>query len=126
MCDKNNKENCLSCVLEKIILLQQVEGRTLSGCDKPFLGDISLIANTRPINLYCCCTNNAWTMPYNFNGTTGTSRFFRVESLNDNCATFRILIPNDTGYTATNSYFMINLNCIGALKCLGDALVTNI
>lgn len=128
MCNKNNCENgnCLARVLEKIILLQQTGENTSSGCDKPFLGNISLIANTRPINLYCCCTNKIWEMPYEYNGQTGVSSFFRIESVNDNCATFRILIRTDSGYTATNNFFIINLNCVGSLKCLGDTLINNI
>ncbi len=130
MCDKNNCGNggCLAQVLENIILLQQAGDNAPSGCDKPFLGNISLIANTRPINLYCCCTNKIWEMPYDYNGETGISSFFRIENVNENCATFRILLPATTtgGYTATNNFFVINLNCVGSMKCLADALVSNL
>lgn len=128
MCDKNNcgNGNCLAKVLEAILLLQQTEDNATSGCDKPFLGNISLIANTRPINLYCCCTNKIWEMPYDYNGDTGVSSFFRIENVNENCATFRILIPSGTSYTATNNFFIINLNCVGSIKCLADALVANV
>lgn len=128
MCNQEEKQNCIASVLERIILLQQVGENVPSGCDKPFLGNVSLAANTRPLNLYCCSTNQIWTMPYTLNGTTGTSTFFRVENLNDNCATFRILVPNadGSGYLASNSYFIINLNCVGIVKCLVDTLVTNI
>lgn len=128
MCDKNKcgNGNCLANILEKIILLQQPCDSTTNGCDKPFLGNVSLIANTRPINLYSCCTGEIWQMPYTYNTQSGVSSFFRVESVNDNCATFRILIQNDGGYTATDNFFIINLNCVGSMKCLGDTLITNI
>ena len=52
--------------------------------------------------------------------------YIELESVNDNCATFRILIQNDGGYTATDNFFIINLNCVGSMKCLGDTLITNI
>lgn len=122
MCGNSN--NCLVNILEKIILLQRSSDNSTLGCDKPFLGNILQSANTRPINLYSCCTNTLWEIPYDFNGTTGVSSFFRIENINENCATFRILIFNDDGsYTSTDNFFTINLNCIGSIKCLGDALV---
>lgn len=126
MCNKNNSGNCFSELLEKILLLQQTGDNYPLGCDKPFLGNIGLIANTRPVNLYTCCTGELWEIPYDFNGLIGVSSFFRIESINENCATFRILIPNGTEYTATNNFFIIDLNCIGSIKCLGDTLVQNI
>lgn len=126
MCDKNNNGNCFANILERIILLQQVGENNTVGCDKPFLGNVSLLANTRPINIYGCCNNTLWTMPYDYNGQTGRSSFFRIESVNDNCATFRILIRTETEYIATNNFFIIDLNCIGSLKCLGDVLIENI
>ncbi|MBR1385365.1 MAG: hypothetical protein IJ568_00900 [Bacilli bacterium] len=123
----NNNDNCLANLLEKILLLQHIGSNDSSGCDRPILGNINQInANTRPINLYCCCTNALWTMPYDFNGTTGTSSVFRIESLNDNCATFRILIDNDGNYTATDNFFIIDLDYVSCIKCLEDSLVSNI
>lgn len=126
MCDKTNNGGCLAKLLEQIILLQQTGSDAAFGCDRPFLGNVTLLANTRPLNLYSCCTNSLWEMPYDFDGNTGSSSFFRIESVNDNCATFRILIPTDTGFTSTNNFFIINLNCVGSIKCLGDTLITNI
>ena len=49
-----------------------------------------------------------------------------IENVNDNCATFRILIQTDTGYTLTNNFFTINLKCISSIKCLGDVLITGL
>lgn len=121
-----NNENCLSEILEKILLLQQINNNQKEGCTKPFLGSILTSANTRPINLYCCCTGSIWTMPYNFNEEEGSSTVFRIENINDNCATFRILIPTTTGYTATDNFFTINLKYVSCIKCLDDTTLTNI
>ena len=127
MCNNQNDGTCIAKILEKILLIQHIDNNRSLGCDKPFLGNITtILANTRPINLYCCCTNSIWTMPYNFNGEEGTSNVFRVESVNENTATLRILIPTDTGYTATDNFFTIDLRFISCIKCLNDALVANL
>lgn len=119
----NNNGNCISELLEKILILQQVNN-TQEGCNKPFLGDLGSSFNTRPINLYCCCTNALWTMPYTYNEQTGESSVFRIENVNENCATFRILIPTETGYTSTNNFFTIDLKYVSCIKCLEDTFVT--
>ena len=126
MCNNENN-SCLSNILEKILLIQHIDNTRTNGCTKPFLGEITnTLANTRPINLYCCCTNSIWTMPYNYNGTVGESSVFRIESINENTATFRILIQEDNNYTATNNFFTIDLKYISCIKCLDDILLTNI
>ena len=123
----NNSGNCISEILEKILLLQRINNNKINGCNKPFLGELETQgANTRPINIYSCCTGNIWTMPYNYNGTVGESTAFRIESINENCATFRILIPTDDGYTATDNYFTIDLKNVSCIKCLQDSLISNI
>ena len=123
----NNNDNCISELLEKILLLQRINNNSYEGCAKPFLGENELAnANTRPINLYSCCTGTIWTMPYSYNGQTGESSAFRIENLNENCATFRILIPTTDGYTGTDNYFTIDLKYVSCIKCLQDALVSNI
>ena len=121
-----NNDNCLSNMLEKIVLMQQFDRNNNIGCDRPMLQDSLTIVNTRPINLYCCCTNTIWTMPYDYNDLTGNSTTFRVENVNDNYATFRILIDNDGSYTATDNFFIIDLSYISCIKCLQDTLITNI
>ena len=127
MCNNNDNGSCLAKLLEKVLIIQRIDNNRTNGCDKPFLGNIlTILANTRPINLYCCCTNSIWSMPYNYNGTTGTSSTFRVENVNENTATFRILIPTDTGYIATDNFFTIDLRFVSCIKCLQDALVSNI
>lgn len=95
------------------------------GCTRPFLGPInSNCYNTRPIMLFTCCTGTNWEMPYEVNGTSGTSTVFRIENVEGNCATFRVLIPNTvddiTTYTLSNSFFTIDLSCVLAIKCLQD------
>ena len=105
-----------------------------NGCDKPFLGPTpSLVCfNTRPVRFFRCFDGEAWSLPYTANGTTGVSDIFRVESLDGCCATCRILIPNTENptstspYVATDSYFTINLDCVGALSCLSDVFVANL
>ena len=64
-------------------------------------------------------------MPYTLNGEENTSSVFRIESLDDECATFRVLAPNSDQtssfpYIATEDFFTVKLSCIGALRCLGD------
>ena len=119
--------NCMADILENILILQQNTNDPEMGCNKPFLGEITNIsANTRPINLYSCCSNTLWTMPYDYNGTEGTSTTFRIENINDNCATFRILINENNTITATDNFFVINLDCVSCIKCLQDVLITNL
>ena len=96
------------------------------GCTRPFLGPVTNLVcyNTRPVTLFRCCTGGNWEFPYEINGTEGTSTVFRVENVEGNCATFRVLIPNtigdETTYTLSNSYFTIDLDCVLALQCLPD------
>lgn len=116
-----NNGSCISELLEKILLLQQ-RNYNIEGCNKPFLGNNIISANTRPLNLYSCCTGEIWTMPYN-NGTQGESSVFRIENINDNYATFRILVPTDTGYSSTNNFFTIDLKQVSCIKCLEDTTI---
>ena len=121
-CDNTNK---IAKILEKIVYLQECGGQNItSSCDKPFLGDVTLLANTRPLNLYTCVNATLWQIPYTLNGTQGESPFFRVENVFDDTATFRVLAFDGENYTPTNDYFTIRLSCIGALKCLNDVLLT--
>ena len=98
----------------------------MEGCTRPFLGPEAndICYNTRPITLFTCCTGTNWTFPYELDGTTGTSTVFRIENVEGNCATFRVLIPNtendETTYSFSNSFFTIDLSCVLALQCLPD------
>lgn len=135
--DKMGDCGCLSDILEVIVRLQNCTDECElinNGCDKPFLGPTpSLVCfNTRPVRFFRCLDAEAWNLPYTYNGATGTSDIFRVESLDGCCATCRILIPNpdttavNSPYIATDSYFTINLECVGALSCLTDVFVANL
>ena len=137
MCCENNNSNskCLAEILERILMLQQRNDDCSDDntCTRPFLGpSLNIIClNTRLISLYSCCNNTIWTMPYTLNGITGNSSVFRIESLDDECATFRVLAPNpDTTatvpYVATEDFFTIKLCCIGVIKCLGDTSIAGI
>ena len=132
MCRENDC-SCLNDTLELIIALQNKNNPSCDDetCARPFLGPTPNIIcfNTRPITLYNCCTGALWEFPYTLNDTTGTSTIFRAESLDDCCLTCRLLAPSDdpnVDYVATNSFFTINLKCVGALKCLADTYLTNV
>lgn len=127
MCSDNNCEN-LNDVLCTIIKLQkqgECFDQGITSCDRPFLGaNTNTLYNTRPISFYTCPTNTLWTMPYTLDGVEGTSSVFRVEAVEDCCCTCRVLAPAaDGSYSPTDSFFTINLNCVGALRCLPDTYI---
>ena len=137
MCEKNDSaNNCIFEILKTILVLQKEANMPeccLDTCDKKCLGctPCSCCCNTRPITIYSCCNNTLWTMPYTLNGATNTSSVFRIESLDDECATFRVLAPNPDQtsalpYVSTEDFFTIKLSCIGAIKCLGDTIVNGV
>ncbi len=148
MCNNNeNDTNCIGEILKVILVLQQnaCPDSCLDSCDRPMLGGgpNCLVCNTRPVMLYTCCGNGVpWSMPVekdNTNVCSNTqvsaccqdcSTVFRVEKLDGNCATFRVLAPNPQEsccntipYIATNSFFTMNLSCVCAIKCLSDTFV---
>ena len=139
---RNNESNCICEILNVILVLQNnaCPDNCLDSCDRPVLGGgpNCLICNTRPVMIYTCCGNGAaWSMPVDKDNTTtcenGTtsdtcSTVFRVEKIEGNCCTFRVLEPNpDTTslnpYVSTNSFFTMNCSCICAIKCLSDTYV---
>ena len=134
MCNRENDSCCFNEILCGIVKLQrqsECPSACASTCDRPYLGlgTTSCLYNTRPINLYSCCNSTLWSMPYTLNGETGTSTVFRVEAVEDCCATFRILAPNpdetsDVPYVATDNFFTMNLNCTGAISCLPDTYIS--
>ena len=139
MCNEKDT-NCIAEILGVILVLQQnVCGDTcLDSCDRPMLGGgpTCLSCNTRPVMIYTCGGGNVpWSMPTTKDSTVtcegntgGCSNVFRVEKLEGNCCTFRVLQDNpDTTslypFVATNSVFTISLDCICALRCLTDTYV---
>ena len=137
MCNNNETntcENCIADILKVILLLQQSvcqNDTCLQTCDRGFLGqNCQTFCNTRPITLYTCSGGSTpLTLPISKNpNETATSNVFRLEKLDDCCATFRVLAPNtDTTslfpYEATNSFFTINLSCVCIIRCLDDTFV---
>ena len=143
----NGSGNCINEILSVILVLQEnaCPDNCLDSCDRPMLGGgpNCLVCNTRPVMLYTCCGNGTpWAMPIekdNTNVCSNTqvsacyqdcSNVFRVEKLDGNCATFRVLAPNpqesccnSMPYIATNSFFTMNLSCACAIKCLSDTYV---
>ena len=129
MC-KNNC-NCISDILKVICLLQKnsdIIDNGIESCDKPILGQfVNSFYNTRPVMLYTCQSNGLtpWSAPTTRVVTPETtSTVFRVEKIDGCCCTFRVLIANTDGtYSSTESFFTMNLECICAIRCLGDTLV---
>jgi len=140
--NRDNSGNCINEILSIILVLQEnaCPENSLDTCDRPMLGGGSncLVCNTRPVMLYTCCGNGVpWSMPVskdaltNCNGETLTetcSPVFRVEKIEGNCCTFRVLQANtDTTsllpYVATNSFFTMDCSCLCAIRCLSDTYV---
>ena len=122
---------CIKNLLKLICLLQensQDECCIEEGCTKPFLGPtINCICyNTRVITLY----NKKGTLLtgsyLNSNGQSEVSSLFRVEHINDNCVTLRVLYKDNNNYIASNSFINVNLGCICAIQCIEDAVVSNL
>ena len=92
-----------------------------NNCTKPILGTSNdLIYNTRPVSLYLCnCT------PLSISYTNGESNIFRVENINGDCVTVRLLAQGEDGsLTSTGEFATININCIAAIKCLYDVSIS--
>ncbi|MGM9878498.1 MAG: CotY/CotZ family spore coat protein [Bacilli bacterium] len=130
----NNSSCCINKILEVINVLQcQAEkiDDIPNTCDRPFLGLASnsntFVFNTRPVTLYTS-NNTLFEAPYTLNGSTGTSSVFRVERVTDETATLRVLAPNpDTTstfpYVKTDSFIIVNTNCVCAIRCLPDTFI---
>ena len=137
--------NCVNEILNIIKVLQEnaCPENSLDTCDRPMLGggNNCLVCNTRPVMLYTCCGNGTpWSMPTTKDATTNCSgeaigdtcsTVFRVEKVEGNSATFRVLAPNtDTTslypYVATNSFFTMDCGCMCAIRCLSDTYVESV
>lgn len=111
--------NCITNLLKFICLLQNNSISNCSSnnsCDRPFLGtNNSICYNTRVISLYRKDGSLF---------TTDNNSYYRVMDVNDSCCT--LLILNNDGYQSTNNYITVNLNCIGAVRCISDIYINNI
>ncbi len=138
----NSSGNCVNEILSIILVLQEnaCPDNCLDTCDRPMLGGGSncLVCNTRPVMLYTCSGNGVpWSMPISKDITASCaneaiggncSTVFRVEKIEGNCCTFRVLQENtDTTslypYIATNSFFTMDCDCLCAIRCLSDTYV---
>ena len=137
---KSSEGNCINEILCVILVLQEnsCPDNCLQTCDRPVLGGGTncLICNTRPVMLYTCCGNGTpWSMPITKDSTatcTGSSatcsNVFRVEKIEGNCCTFRVLADNtdETSvypYVATNVFFTMDCDCLCCIRCLSDTYV---
>ena len=135
-----NNTNSLGEILSVILVLQKnaCVDTSLDSCDRPMLGGgpNCLICNTRPVMLYTCSNGNIpWSMPVTKDATTvcsststDCSSVFRVEKIEGDCCTFRVLQTNpdttsNNPYVATNSIFTMDLGCLCAIRCLSDTYV---
>lgn len=143
MNNKSDKQsNCVNEILNVILVLQEnaCPDNCLQTCDRPILGGgpNCLICNTRPVMLYTCCGNGVpWSMPTAKDTTRNCageglcevcSTVFRVEKIECNCCTFRVLAENeDTNcvfpYVATNVFFTMDCSCLCSIRCLSDTFV---
>ncbi len=139
MCNNENQCNGIKDILEIICILQKNANNCDTGlldtCDKGFLGNCMTPAmfNTRPVALYTC-NNEPILMPTSRTAdctSAATSCIFRVEKIDDCTATLRVLVPEadpttTATFTATDSFFTVNLHCVGALRCLPDTFVEGV
>jgi Spore coat protein Z. len=138
----NNNSCCIGNILEAINCLQnkaEVIDDIPNTCNRPFLGfpnSNTFVYNTRPVTIYNS-SNILFTFPYTITTggqtTTGESSILRIENVDGNSLTFRILAPNtdettssDIPYISTNNFVEVNCNCVCALRCLSDTFVDSI
>lgn len=60
--------------------------------------------------------------------STTCSNVFRVEKIEGNCCTFRVLADNTDPtslypYVATNVFFTMDCSCLCSIRCLSDTFV---
>ena len=141
MCKKIEDSNCIADILKVILILQKkacLTSEELNTCDKKILGcdnQNKCNYNTRPIQLFLISKNgdDPLIMPTTrgaIDDTTTFSNIFRLEKLDNNCATFRVLSPisdfNNSScslYEKTDSFFTLDLKCVCAIRCLKDTFI---
>lgn len=125
-----SSKSCIANLLKLICLLQNNSTRSCNledGCSKPYLGpgSNSQCYNTRLIQLYRCngsIVENTYTDP---SGTVLSSNLYRVMSVDGCSATLQIINYDSTSdtYNSTHQYITIDLDCIGAVRCIRDVTV---
>lgn len=141
MCNRTNNEgeSCIANILSVILVLQEnaCPENCLDTCDRPVLGSgpNCVICNTRPVMLFTC-NGTPVSMPVSREEGncdepgTRCSSVFRVEKLDGNCCTFRVLKEKERHeddcnpkFVATDSFFTMNLDCCCIVRCLNDTFV---
>ena len=117
-----NNTNHLLDILKLINNLQQsvVCQNSNNTCTRPILGiNNTLQYNTRPVTFYLC---NGELLTITSNNESYST--FRIEKIDGNCVTVRLLTNQETGIVSTNQFATININCICAIRCLNDVSLT--
>lgn len=133
--------NCNRCcnikeALEKIVNLQRnaVRGELQEGCCRDTLGDDNSCCqfNTRPVTFYTP-ENRIMEFPVNrrdsgCNNGGLNSCVFRCECVNCDTCKCRVLVEGRSenrcsSYIPTDSFFIVRLCDIGAIRCLPDTFV---
>lgn len=113
-------------ILKLIDRLQRsVECETfISNCSKPFLGNVTVgnFYNTRPVNFFTR-DGSILSISYLDNGTLNQTSVFRIESVDDDTVTVRLLARVDDSFVNTGETAIVNIHCICALKCLNDIVL---
>ncbi|MDD2489982.1 MAG: CotY/CotZ family spore coat protein [Bacilli bacterium] len=138
MCNNNEDCKCIGDILRIIYLAQKNAKKhdELDTCDRKFLGGLGcrVECNTRPVQLFLKCNNGNQPLQMSttkepINETTCFSNVFRIEKIEDCCATFRVLEKEEAcprgpiTFAATDSFFTIDLRCVCIIKCLEDTFV---
>ena len=122
---ENNRNHLLD-ILSLINKLQKnvICGNNDNTCTRPILGlNNFLTYNTRPVMMYLC-NNTPLEINYINGDETLTSSVFRIEDIDDNCVTLRLLTNIDGVISSTNEFATVNINCIAAIRCLPDISLT--
>jgi len=122
-----NSKRCIYEILKKILLIQNKKEKEEIGCKKKKLENkCRKNYNTRPIIIYLCQGNILKSMFYDCENN-GISSIYRIEKLDDCCATFRILKGDcskdcecSNSLKSTKNFITVDLSCICALQCLND------
>ena len=124
------KYNChILEIINKILLLQKQDfDDDIIGCDRPFLGPTpsNAIYNTRPIMIYNKYTALPWSFTNPLVDPNTEYNIFRLEEAEQGSITVRLLsYSTETGqYTSTNQFITIDIDTIGAIRCLPDTYIS--
>ncbi|MGL4337923.1 MAG: CotY/CotZ family spore coat protein [Turicibacter sp.] len=131
----NNYSNCIVDTVKFINRLQKAVQPTeisCTPCKSPVLGETSR-ANTRPFILYLP-TGEPFELACLFDTDSTSIPVFRVEEMNGNCCTLRVLIPvcprsntEDRGshghFVATRTCCTVDLTSFIGIQCLEDEYI---